>query len=90
MKLIENGLVLNMENHFKKSKGLMATRHHIMDYGTVKFTCQKCFKGLNRRDSLKYHYVKCKGPKERSCKIRSKQFPYHCHLKSQFCKSGAI
>ena len=60
--------------------------HKTSHYGlwNVKFTCQKCFKGLNRRDSLKYHFVKCKGPKERSCKIRSKQFPYHCHLKSQY------
>ena len=31
MKLIENGHVLNIENHFDKSKALAVIRHHIME-----------------------------------------------------------
>ena len=77
MELIENGLALNVENHFNKR----SLSYHGISHGTAKFTCQNFFKEFNRRNSLKYHFVKCKGPKERSCKICGKQFPYHWHLK---------
>ena len=79
MKLIENGLVSNVENHFNKSKTF--SRHKTSHHGNAKFICQKCFEKFNRRDSSKYHFVKCKVPKEHSCKICGKQFPYHWHLK---------
>ena len=31
MKLIENGLVLNVQNHFNKIKALVVTKHTIME-----------------------------------------------------------
>ena len=35
MKVIKNGLKLNVENHFNKRKVLVVTRHHIMELSNL-------------------------------------------------------